>query len=163
MTTITLTNLGIGLGLIAYICSRQLSWRAVDPARMWKLPLVLGAVGIVALAKQTTTIHPADVLILTLSAAFALASGVVMGRIAQFRPAPADPGMIESRTGRLGVGIWIGLVAVRVTLDVVGHRMGSAVAVSTGSILLFLALNRAASAFVISARQPRGATRVAGR
>jgi len=163
MTTSTLINLVIGLGLIAYICSRQLSWRLVDPARMWKLPIVLGVVGAVSVAKQTTAIHPVDVVILGLSAVFALASGTIMGRIARFRPSPANPGMVESRTGWLGVAIWIGLIAVRVALDVAGHRMGSEVAVSTGTILLVLALNRAASALVVSARQPRRSVAMAGK
>ncbi|MFI5893920.1 hypothetical protein ACIA5D_27855 [Actinoplanes sp. NPDC051513] len=115
------------------------------------------------MARQTTTIHPVDVVILGLSAVFALASGALMGWIARFRPSPTNPGMVESRTGRLGVGIWIGLIAVRVALDVAGHRMGSDLAVSTGTILLVLALNRAASALVVSARQPRRAVAMAGR
>ena len=163
MTSSTLIDLGIGLVLIAYICSKQLSWRPVDPARMWKLPIILGAVGVVSVAKQTTTIHPVDVVLLGLSAVFALASGTIMGRIARFRPSPTTPGMIESRTGWLGVGIWIALIAVRVTLDVAGHRMGSDLAVSNGTILLVLALNRAASAVVVTARQPRRTPQMAGR
>jgi len=163
MTSSTLTDLLIGLALIVYICSKQLSWRPVDPARMWKLPLILGVVGIISMAKQTTTVHPIDVVILGLSAVFALASGAVMGRIARFRPSPTDPRLVESRTGWVGVGIWFGLILVRVALDVAGHRMGSDLAVSTGTILLVLALNRAASAVVVSARQPRRAAVMAGR
>src|SRR5690349_8439782 len=99
MTTSTLFDLAIGLVLIAYICSRQLTWRPVDPARMWKLPLVLGVAGVISVAKQTTAVHPVDVVILGLSALFALASGTIMGRIARFRPSPVNPAMIESRTG----------------------------------------------------------------
>src|SRR5690349_7516840 len=110
MTTSTLIHLGIGLVLIAYICSKQLSWR------------------------------PVDAVILALSGLFAVASGTLMGRIARFRPSPVRPGTIESRTGWLGVGIWLGLITVRVALDVAGHRMGSELAVSTGTILLVLAL-----------------------
>jgi hypothetical protein len=163
MTTTTLINFGIGLVLIAYICSKQLSWRPVDPARMWKLPLILGVAGVVSIAQQTTTIHPVDAVILGLSAVFALVSGTLMGRIARFRPSPTRPGTTESRTGPLGVGIWLGLVAVRVALDFAGHRMGSDLAISTGSILLVLALNRTASALVVTARQPRRRFAMAGR
>ncbi|WP_433378887.1 hypothetical protein ACQPZX_12490 [Actinoplanes sp. CA-142083] len=163
MTTSALINLGIGLVIIAYICSKQLSWRPVDPARMWKLPLILGVAGVLSMAQQNTTVHPVDVVILGLSGLLAVASGTLMGRIARFRPSPTNPGMMESRTGWLGVGIWIGLIAVRVVLDVAGHRMGSVLAVSTGTILLVLALNRAASALVVSARQPRRTPQMAGR
>jgi hypothetical protein len=163
MTTSTLIGFGIGLVLIAYFCSKQLSWRPVDPARMWKLPLILGVAGVVSMAKQTTTIHPVDAVILGLSAVFALVSGIIMGRIARFRPSPTQPGTTESRTGWLGIGIWAGLIAVRVALDVAGHRMGSDLAISTGTIMLVLALNRAASALVVTVRQPRRQFAMAGK
>jgi hypothetical protein len=115
------------------------------------------------MAHQSTSIRVIDGVILGLSAVFALVSGALMGRLARFRPAPADPRRTESRTGWAGVGIWVVLVALRVGLDVAGHRMGSDVAVSTGSILLVLALNRVASALVVSARQRRPFAAAAGR
>ncbi|GIM90996.1 hypothetical protein [Paractinoplanes toevensis] len=158
----TSINLLLGLALIVYICSKQLTWRPVDPARMFKLPLILGVVGVVSLSKEAATIHPVDVVILGLSAVLAVISGALMGRIARFRRSPADPRVVETRTGALGIAIWIGLIAVRVVLDVAGHRMGSDLAVSTGSILLVLALNRATSALVVSARQPRRDFAMAG-
>jgi hypothetical protein len=163
MTSSTLLDLALGLAVVGWLCAKQLSWRPVDPARMWKLPLVLGVAGVFTVARQTTTIHVIDAVILGLSAAVAVASGALMGRIARFRPSPADPRLVESRTGWLGVGIWVVLIAIRVALDVAGHRMGSAVAVSTGTILLVLALNRAASALVLTARQPRRTFATAGR
>ncbi|WP_433305468.1 hypothetical protein ACQP2F_18160 [Actinoplanes sp. CA-030573] len=163
MTSANAFNLLIATLVVAYLCSRQLTWRPVDPARMWKLPLILGVLGVVALSRQTGALHPVDVVILGLSAAFALVSGALMGRIARFRPSPADPRLTESRTGPFGIAIWAGLIAVRIALDVAGHRMGSDLALSAGSILLVLALNRAASAFVVSARQPRRSLAMAGR
>ena len=163
MNTSYLADLAIGLAVIAYLCTRQLSWRPVDPARMWKMPLVLGAIGVVSLARQHVTIHPIDLVILIVSGVAALASGTAMGRIARFRPSAADPGLMESRTGWLGIAVWFALVLVRVVLDVVGHQLGSELAISTGSILLVLAINRAANALVLTARQPRGAYAFAGK
>ncbi|MFD0516710.1 hypothetical protein [Paractinoplanes durhamensis] len=156
-------NVLLGLALVAYICSKQLRWRAVDPAQMFKLPIILGVAGVLSIAGQHVTIHPVDVVILGLSALMAVASGALMGRIARFRMSPTVPGTVESRTGGAGIAIWIGLILVRVALDVAGHRMGSDLAVSTGSILLVLAINRATSALVVSARQPHRALAMAGR
>jgi hypothetical protein len=158
-----LTDMLIALAVVVYICSKQLTWRPVDPAKMWKMPLILGAAGVISLSRQHVTLHPVDVAILGVSAVMALASGSLMGRIARFRTSPTVPGLIESRTGAVGIALWIGLIAIRVVIDVAGHRMGSDLAVSTGSILLMLALNRAASALVISARQSRGAYALAGK
>jgi hypothetical protein len=163
MTSSTVTDLLIGLAVVAYLCSRQLRWRPVDGARMWKMPVILGAAGVISIARQHAPFRPVDVAILGLSAVFALISGALMGRIARFRPSPTDARLVESRTGALGIVIWIGLVAVRVALDVAGHQLGSDLAVSTGSILLVLALNRAASAVVISARQPHREYALAGK
>jgi hypothetical protein len=163
MTSSTLTDLVLGLGLIVYFCSRQLRWRPIDPGKMLKLPLILGAVGIVSMARQTTTVHPVDVVILAISGLLAVISGAMMGRIARFRTSPADPRVAESRTGWLGVAIWFGLVVIRVGLDVAGHRMGSDLAVSTGTILVVLAVNRLTAALVVSARQQRRPLAMAGK
>lgn len=163
MASSTLTDLLIGLAVIVYLCSQQLRWRPVDGARRWKMPFILGAAGVISIARQNTTFHPVDVAILGLSAVFALISGALMGQIARFRPSPTDARLVESRTGALGIVIWIGLIAVRVALDLVGHQLGSDLAVSTGSILLVLALNRATSAVVVSARQPHRGYALAGK
>ena len=155
MTTSTLTDLVLGLALLFYIAARQLRWRALDPGRMLKLPLILGIAGIVVMGRQTTTVKPVDVVILGISALLAVVSGALMGGITRFRRSPADPCVTETRTGWLGAAIWLGLVIVRVGLDLAGHRMGSALAVSTGTILVMLAVNRVTAALVVSARQHR--------
>jgi hypothetical protein len=163
MTSSTLTDILIGLLVIVYFSSRQLRWRPVDLGRMLKLPLVLGIVGAVSLFHRTTTVKPVDVAILGLSALLAVVSGTMMGRIATFRQSPADPRVLETRTGWAGVAIWLGLVVFRVGLDVAGHQLGSDLAVSTGTILLILAVNRVTSALVLSARQNRGRPVMAGK
>jgi hypothetical protein len=163
MTSSTLTDLLLGLVLIVYLCSRQLRWRPVDPGRMLKLPLILAVVGVISMARQTTTVHPIDIVILAVSAVLAVISGAMMGRIARFRTSPADPRVVESRTGWLGVAIWSGLVVIRVGLDVIGHKMGSDLAVATGTILVVLAVNRIVAALVISARQQRRPLAMAGK
>lgn len=163
MTSSTLTDLILGIALIVYICSRQLTWRPVDQSRMLKLPLVLGVVGIVSMARQTTEVHPVDVVILGLSALVAVGSGAMMGGIARFRPSPADPRVTESRTGWLGVAIWSGLIVIRVGLDLIGHHLGSDLAVSTGTILVVVAVNRVTAALVVSARRQRRTLAGAGK
>lgn len=163
MTSSTLTDLVVGLAILFYIGSRQLRWRAIDPGRMLKMPLILGVAGIVLMARQTTVVKPIDVVILAVSAVLAVVSGAMMGGITRFRRSPADPRVTETRAGWLGLAIWLGLFVVRVGLDVIGHRMGSELAVSTGTILVILAVNRVASALVVSARQHRHPLAMAGK
>jgi hypothetical protein len=163
MNSSYLTDIVIGLAVIAYLCVRQLTWQPVDPARMWKPPIVLGVAGVFLLARQHVTIQPIGVVILILSGLAAAVSGTMMARIARFRPSAADPRLIESRTGWLGIVVWFALILVRVAFDVIGHRMGSDLAISTGSILLVVAINRAVNALVLTACQPRRSYAGAGR
>lgn len=163
MNSSTLTDIAIGLLVIAYICSRQLRWRPVDLGRQLKLPLILGILGAVSLARATTTIKPIDAALLGLSAVLAVISGIMMGGIARFRRSPADPGLLESRTGAAGIAIFFGLMVIRIGLDVAGHHLGSELAVNTGTILLMLAVNRITAALVVSARQQRAPLAMAGK
>lgn len=56
MTIQTLANILIGVALVGWIVYRQLTWRIVYISRMWRLPLIMGGVGIVMLA-QTKDAH----------------------------------------------------------------------------------------------------------
>ncbi|MFI5956004.1 hypothetical protein [Cryptosporangium sp. NPDC051539] len=170
MTFTTLTDIVLGLAFLAYIVSRQLRWIPVDTASMWRMPMILGAVGLLSLAGHTATITTVDVAILVLSAILAVGSGLAMGRLATFRPiaAPAPKPLrngtlptTESRVGWVGAGLWIGLIAARIGLDVAGAEMGAGTATSAGVILLVVAINRAARALVFSARLGHHVTRVA--
>jgi hypothetical protein len=160
-----LENLALGLALLAYLVTRQIRWVPVDTTRIWRLPIVLGVVGLLTVGSGHARLSTADVAVLVLSAILALGSGTAMGRLAQFRPIPptATPKRmrngalptLETRTGWAGAALWVGLIAARIGLDVAGSRSGAALATSGGVVLLVLALNRAARAVVFSARLDR--------
>ena len=164
MTDSSSAELLVGLAIVVYLCSRQLTWRPVDPPRMLRIPILLGAFGVFSITQSSkvSSITRADVVILAVSAALSIASGLVMGRIARFRPIRADPNprgsaapTTESRTGWLGVGLWLALVTLRLLLDVLGRRSGAEVATSAGVFLVVIALNRAARALVFAGRLVR--------
>ncbi|WIE75497.1 hypothetical protein [Curtobacterium sp. MCSS17_007] len=158
MTAQLLTNTVVGLLLVGLLAYRQATWRALDPTRVWRAPLVLGVVGVVVLARSAVTVTTLDVLFLGIEALLAVAVGLAMGSMTRFRTAatPDDHGRtLQARTGWVGAGLWLLLVAVRVGLDVVGGHLGAHLLTSTGAILLVLALNRAARALVVDQRMPR--------
>ena len=92
----------IAVAVGAWLCARQLRWRAVDVDRMWTLPLVLGVLG--ALDLDRTPHHPpvttTDVAVLAGSGLLALGSGAVMGALARFRPVAEE--WAVGRRGRRG-------------------------------------------------------------
>jgi hypothetical protein len=155
----------IGIALVAFLAYRQATWRYLDPARIWRGPLVMGIIGVVLLVQTTATITSTDVVFLGIEALVTIGVGLTTGRITRFRTVgtPDEKGRtLQSRTGWLGAGLWIVLVVVRVGLDVVGGHLGAHLLTSTGTVLLVLALNRAARAVVLDQRIPRGEHRVRG-
>lgn len=160
MSVQLLANIVIGLALVGFLAYRQATWQYLDPARVWRTPLVLGVVGIVVLAQSAAAVTTLDVLFLGTEALVSVAAGLAMGGMTRFRTAAAadDKGRtLQVRTGWAGAGLWLLLIVVRVGLDVLGGHLGAHLLTSTGAILLVLALNRAARALVVDQRIPRAA------
>jgi hypothetical protein len=165
MSVQLVANVLVGIALVAFLAYRQATWRSLDPARIWRTPIVMAVVGVVVLAQTGATITTADVVFLGLEALVTVVVGLTMGRITRFRTVDVPDGAgrtLQSRTGWTGAGLWVLLIAVRIGLDVLGGHLGAHLLTSTGTILLVLALNRAARAVVLDQRIPR-ATAGAGR
>lgn len=160
MSVQLLANIVIGLALVGFLAYRQATWQYLDPARVWRTPLVLGVVGIVVLAQSAAAVTTLDVLFLGIEALVSVAAGLAMGGMTRFRTAgapDAEGRTLQARTGWAGAGLWLLLIVVRVGLDVLGGHLGAHLLTSTGAILLVLALNRAARALVVDQRIPRAA------
>jgi hypothetical protein len=169
MTLQLLANILLIAVLICWIGYRQLTWRPVAVAQLWRFPAVLGVVGLALLAQ---TAHPSTVTVLDLGVlavelVISLAIGAWMGAIARFRPleTPVRTGRdgrfvaaYESQTGALGLVLWVVVIVVRLGIDVLAGMAGSHLAASTGVILLMFAANRAARAAVFASRLDRHAT-----
>jgi len=165
MSVQLVANILIGVALVVFLGYRQATWQYLDPARIWRTPLVMGIIGVVVLAQGTATATTTDVVFLGIEALVSIGVGLTMGSITRFRTVatPDSKGRtIQSRTGGLGAALWIVLIVVRVGLDVLGGHLGAHLLTSTGTILLMLAINRAARALVVDQRIPRGDRRTRG-
>lgn len=157
MSVQLLANIVIGVALVGFLAYRQATWRYLDPARVWRAPLVMAVIGVVMLSRTGGTITTSDIVFLGIEALVGIAIGITTGRITAFRTAttPDDKGRtLQSRTGWLGATLWVVLIAVRVGLDVLGGHLGAHLLTSTGAIVLLLAVNRAARALVLDQRIP---------
>jgi hypothetical protein len=177
VSTQNLEYLIVVVAILAWIIYRQLTWQVVNVSRLWRMPAILAVIGVVILlqTKSVASVTPLALAILGGELLLTLAIGTAMGFLARFRSRPqratdvrggrnsvgvVDPTVtvIESRTGGVGAALWIVLIAVRVGLEfVVARYFPSAFRASTGTILLVLAANRAARAFVIGYRLEHGA------
>ncbi len=158
MSVQLVANVLVGIALVGFLAYRQATWRFLDPARIWRTPLVMALVGVAVLAQTVATVTTADVVFLGIEALVTITVGLTMGRITRFRTVAtpdAKGRTLQARTGWTGAGLWVLLIAVRIGLDVVGGHLGAHLLTSTGTILLVLALNRAARALVLDQRIPR--------
>jgi hypothetical protein len=170
MTITNLLEALLGVAGIVWICGKQLMWTAVSVQQMWRMPIILGAIGVIMTTGSKVALTGADLGLLAIELVAAVATGAAMGWIAQFRPISpkalaswrgrrrrddsAEP-TVESRTGWIGIVLWVVLIAVRIGLAVLGHSMGSALAESSGIILLVIAVNRVVRTFIFSVRHDR--------
>lgn len=164
MTSQTLLTAAVAVLVLARILWTQSTWRPVDPDRAWRGPLVFGALGILALtSRDLGPVTAADLGVVLVEAAVAVATGVAMGTIATLRPATGSPtarrrgpsttrALTESRTGLRGVLLWLTVLAVRIGLGVYSHTHGLALASASGLVLVLLALNRTARTTVLLSR-----------
>lgn len=148
-----LGSIGIGLLVLVWVGYRQTTWRAVDAARMWRLPAILGIVGVVTLVGTGVTVNGIDLAALVVELVIAAATGVWMGVLAHFRP--VAPGRWESRTGWWGLALWLLVIGVRVGIDVLAVHLGATSVTSTGIIMLVIAVNRLARVAVVLSRAAR--------
>ncbi len=154
-----LGSIGLGILVLVWVGYRQTTWRAVDGSTMWRMPVILGLVGLVTLIGTGTVLGGTDLAALAIELVVSVATGAWMGAIARFRPAAAPtPDRLvrwETRNGWWGLALWLLVVAVRIGIDVVAVQLGAGMVTSTGVILLVLAANRLVRVAVILSRAGR--------
>ncbi len=167
----------LGLAVLGWVIYRQLTWQRATPARMWRMPIILGIIGVFELSQVpgAKAVTGTDLAILGGEVALALGIGAAMGAMAKFRTRPEresdvasgrpsgetaawDPTrtVVESRTGGWGAALWIVMIAVRIGIEFGARSIdNSALIASTGVILLVIAANRIARVFVMVYRMDR--------
>ncbi len=148
----------IALAVIGLLVYRQLRWRAFNPASALRLPIILGAVGVLNLTGlKGVVVTSLDATLFVVELLLSIGIGAAMGRLSVFRSAPDGSGVLQTRTGWIGAALWAVLIAVRIGFDVVGASLGAHLITRTGVILVLLAASRATAALVTRAREPHRA------
>lgn len=163
----------IAVAVLCWLGYRQTTWRAVS-ARMWTLPAVLGAVGVLSLSSALTT-RPTglDLVVVASELVVSVGVGALIGAMTSFRaidpaaaPAPgraqrrrdravAAGATLEARAGWVALTLWVALIVARLVTGALAGAAGAHLAASAGVILLLLAANRAARVLVVTARAGR--------
>jgi hypothetical protein len=161
----------LALALLVWVGYRQTTWTAVDPGRMWKMPLILAAVGLIFLTqgKDGGLLHitALDVALLVVEVLVSVGLGALMGVYSSFRPlTDGTRAKLEARAARKGRSVgnvsleartgWVGLVLWLVLIvGIVSAKSGAELTASSGIIMLMVAANRATRIAVILSRAGR--------
>ncbi|MFF3064169.1 hypothetical protein ACFVQ3_06405 [Oerskovia sp. NPDC057915] len=163
----------IAVAVLCWLGYRQTTWRAVS-ARMWTLPAVLGAIGLLALS-SAVAVRPngLDLVVVTAELVVSVGVGAVIGAMTSFRTidpaaapatgpaarrrarAAAAGATLEARAGWVALALWVALIVARLVTGMLAGAAGAHLAASAGVILLLLAANRAARVLVVTARAGR--------
>ncbi|MDL9979161.1 hypothetical protein [Microbacterium candidum] len=150
-------NVLLAVVILAFVCYRQMTWRIASAATLWRMPVVMAAVGLYLLIRQGSAFTGLDAAVLAVEVVISLGVGAWMGAIAHFRRTDDAAGVaqFESRTGWWGLALWLVVIAVRIGIDVLANGLGAHAVTTTGVIILLLAANRIARAGVIGVRVDR--------
>lgn len=154
----------LALAVIAWVSYRQLTWRRMDPGRIWVLPMAVFVIGVFEVSQAVPdAVSGSEIGILSIEAVVSVGTGIGMGFLARFRTRAgmqSDAGrdgavpkhVVESRTGWFGVALWVLVIAARIGFAWYGHSIGAALVEAPGVILMVLGLNRAARASILDVR-----------
>ena len=141
--------------LIITLVIRQVRGQYMDRRRLWVVPLVLAAIGLVYLPLTAPALVPADALLSALGLLVSVAVGLGLGTLttARIAPVPDRRGRrIVIRSGWKGGALWIVFIAARLALQPVASGLDARLVVSPGAVLILVAVARAAMAVVVSPR-----------
>lgn len=152
MSTQTLLTIVLGIGVLVFISIRQMSWQ--QPGRQMKMPLVLAVVGLIEAITSwnhalLSRLSMADFLLVGVEVVVALLGGWLMGRLTQIA---TINGVTQSRLRPAGLAVWIGFIALRVGMAIVGGFLGSALASNTAVILFVVAIVKGTQMLIVSER-----------
>lgn len=142
----------IGFAVVALVLYRQLVWRPVNMRKMMMTPAVLAIVGLIQLKSLPAghaTFTALDGVFIAVEVVAAVGIGLAMGLVTKFK---TDAGVTSTRGGKLGAGLWVAFIVVRLGLDVLAHASGAAIATSVGIILLTVAANRFTQSMIVLSR-----------
>ncbi len=154
MSPHNLETIVIGLAIVALVTYRLSQWQSVRPSRLFRMPLILAALGLLSLAgsgRQLTRWHPGvpDLAIVTSELAIGIMVGWLIGRLTVIRTF-ADGTRSKLLPG--GIAVWLVFVALRIGFGIAASMMGASVAALPGITLIVIAVIKAVQGLMVHVR-----------
>lgn len=148
---VDITNIVIGVAVLALLIARQLMKRSVNEDSRPTILLILGVLGIVQIGQFFTKSSVSPTAIAALIASLVIAGGFGVARAYTVRLWRAD-GTLWRQGGWLTALLWIVAIAVHVGADVLVDGSAAGRGLSSASILLYIAVSFGIQRMVITSR-----------
>lgn len=155
MSTQTLLTIVLGIGVLLFISVRQMSWQ--KPGRQLKMPLVLAVVGVIEAASTwnqalLSKLSMVDFVLVGVEVVLALLGGWLMGRMTQIA---TINGVTQTRLRPAGLAVWLGFIALRIGMAIIGGMLGAALASNAAVILFVVAIVKGTQMLIVWDRANR--------
>jgi hypothetical protein len=135
---------------VGYVLWSRMQGRPLKLRRMLVLPVVLMVLGITDLTGSSAPhLTPKDIAFLVVGVAIAAGLGAARGATIELYP---QQGELWQRYRRTTVGLWIVLIAIRLTLIVIASAVGASAGGGTNTLLLTLGVSLLAEAAIVGPR-----------
>jgi hypothetical protein len=127
-------------------------------AKLLRMPVIFAVAGAVMISQSAHQLPPGwhlgamDAVVIGFELVVALAAGWWMGRLTQIR---TIDGTVSSRLGRGGVAVWIGFLALRISLDLSASAISAPLAALPATIFFVIAAIKIVQAVIIRERVAR--------
>jgi hypothetical protein len=157
MSASTVLPILLGVAALIFISVRQMSWQQVKMDKLFKMPVLLAAAGVVVIARSAQTYTSAhvgllDVAILGVELGAAVLGGWLMGRLTLIE---ARGDATRSRLSGAGLAVWFGFIVLRIGFAVAGGFLGADVAALPAMILFMIAIVKGIQALTVKERLDR--------
>jgi len=149
MSTQTILTIVIGLAVLIFISFRQMRFQ--QPARQARMPIVLGAIGVIEAFSTWNNgllgkLSALDFALIGVEACLAVLGGWLMGRLSEVATVN---GSTQARLRPAGLAVWLGFIALRVGMATLGRFLGAELADNVAVILFMVAIVKGVQVLVV--------------
>lgn len=154
-TVPTLIQIAVAVVILVLIVGRRFTPRPIHgDRRRWRLPIVLSVVGgyeVASLSHRTppVAITHTDMVFLVVGCVISLALGLMRGVTVRIYRVDGE---LMQRYSAVTAALWLGTIAIRLTMDLAASSLGVAKDVASTSLLLMFGISLLGEALAVGMR-----------
>lgn len=154
-TADTLEIVTIVVLMLGFITYRQTRWQPVRLSKLLRMPVIFAVAAFATIPTSVQSLPTGwrlgvrDVALIGVELALGVVVGILMGRWTEIA---THGGSVVSRVAGRGIAVWIGFIAVRVSLGIFGSTLGAPLGRMMSIAFFMVVTVKVAQAIVIRSR-----------